>query len=119
MTSPRLLAGNLAMTVDSAVAGDEAAFASIVDTYQADMERVSFAICGDIDLAREGVQVAWAIVWRRLGTLRDVARIRPWLITIAANETRRLGRRRSGRRLVEIAVSASDAGAVWGGPDPA
>jgi RNA polymerase sigma-70 factor (ECF subfamily) len=119
MTSPRLLAGDLALTVSSAAAGDEAAFASIVDAYQADMERVSFAICGDVELAREGVQVAWTIVWRRLGTLRDAARLRPWLATVAANETRRLARRRRGRHLIEIAVSVPDVGAPTGGPDPA
>jgi RNA polymerase sigma-70 factor (ECF subfamily) len=119
MTSPRLVAGDLALMVGSAAAGDEAAFASIVDAYQADMERVSFAICGDIELAREGVQVAWTIVWRRLGTLRDAARLRPWLATVAANETRRLGRRSRGRRLIEIPVSPTDADAPRGGPDPA
>jgi RNA polymerase sigma-70 factor (ECF subfamily) len=112
------LVGDLTATVESAAAGDEAAFASLVDAYQADMERVSFTICGDIDLAREGVQLAWAIAWRRLGTLRDAARIRPWLVTVAANETRRLIRRRSGRRLVEIAVSMPDIGEPGGGLDP-
>ena len=119
MTTPRLLAGDLALVIGSAAAGDEAAFASIVDAYQADMERVSFAICGDIELAREGVQVAWVIVWRRLSTLRDVDRIRPWLATVAANETRRLARRHRGRRLVEIAVSPAEADAPHGGLDPA
>jgi RNA polymerase sigma-70 factor (ECF subfamily) len=119
VTSPRLLAGDLAVTIGSAAAGDETAFASIIDAYQADMERVSFAICGDVELARDGVQAAWTIVWRRLGTLRDVTRIRPWLVTVAANETRRLGRRRRGRRLVEIAVSEPEAAAARGGPDPA
>ena len=119
MTSPGPLAADLALTVGSAAAGDEASFATIVDAYQADMERVSFAICGDVELAREGVQIAWTIAWRRLSTLRDVDRLKPWLATIAVNETRRLGRRRSGRRLIEIAVSSSEADAPRGGPDPA
>jgi RNA polymerase sigma-70 factor, ECF subfamily len=118
MTSVANFAADLAATVESAAAGDEAAFANIVDAYQADMERVSFTICGDVDLAREGVQLAWAIAWRRLGTLRDATRIRPWLVTVAANETRRLIRQRNGRRLVEIAVSTPDRGGPDGGPDP-
>jgi DNA-directed RNA polymerase specialized sigma24 family protein len=31
-------------------------------------------------------QSAWTIAWRRLGSLRDVAQVRSWLIAIAANE---------------------------------
>src|SRR6187431_2753873 len=100
---PRLVDWGPAIT--AAATGDERAFAAIVDSYQADMERVCFVICGDVELAQEGVQLAWPIAWRRLGTLRDPTSLRPWLVTVAANETRRLARRRRRRAVVEIAVA--------------
>ena len=37
-------------------------------------------------------------------TLRDPERLRPWLMTVAANEARQLIRRRSRRAIVEIAI---------------
>jgi hypothetical protein len=47
--------------VARAVAGGEAAFARIVQTYHMDMTRVCFVICGDLDLADEAVEEAWSI----------------------------------------------------------
>ena len=86
-----------------AAGGDEAAFARIVQAHHADMTRVCFAICGDLDLADEAVQAAWPIAWRKLGTLHDPERLRPWLVAIAANEARQLLRHQRRRTLVEIA----------------
>ena len=98
-----------------AVRGDEHAFARIVRTHHDDMTRVCFVICGDPSLADEAVQTAWAIAWRRLSTLRDPDRLRSWLISIAANETRRLLRQRNRRSIVEISVSATDGAVDPGG----
>jgi len=95
---------NLAGTVALAVAGDEAAFARIIRAHHDDMTRVCFVICGDLDVADEAVQAAWPIVWRKLGSLRDPARLRPWLVSVAANEARQLIRRRRRRSVVELAV---------------
>jgi RNA polymerase sigma factor (sigma-70 family) len=105
----------LAGAVALAAAGDEAAFARIIRAYHDDMTRVSFVICGDLDLADEAVQAAWLIVWRKLGSLRDPDRIRPWLVSIAANETRQLVRRGRRRSVIELAV----ADAAMPGVDPA
>jgi RNA polymerase sigma factor (sigma-70 family) len=95
------LAGALAL----AAAGDEIAFARIVQAYHDDMTRVCFVICGDVDIADEAVQAAWPIVWRKVGSLRDPSRLRPWLVSIAANEARMLIRRRRRRTVVELAVA--------------
>jgi RNA polymerase sigma-70 factor, ECF subfamily len=54
------------------------------------------------------VQAAWPIAWRKLASLRDEDRLRPWLVSIAANEARQLIRRRRRRRAVEIAVGSLD-----------
>ena len=105
---------SLAGAVALAVAGDEAAFARIVHAYHDDMTRVCYVICGDLDIADEAVQAAWPIIWRKLGSLRDPDRLRPWLISVAANEARQLTRHRRRRTVVELAV-----GAAAPGVDPA
>ena len=89
-----------AALIARAAAGEEAAFARIVAAHHDDMTRVCYVIAGDLDIADEAVQGAWAIAWRKLPTLRDADRLRPWLVSVAANETRQLvrgRRRRSGR----------------------
>jgi RNA polymerase sigma factor (sigma-70 family) len=101
---------SLAGAVALAGAGDETAFARIVRAHHDDMTRVCFVVCGDLDLADEAVQAAWPIVWRKLGSLRDPDRLRPWLVSIAANEARQLVRRRRRRTVVEIAVAPATSG---------
>lgn len=94
-----------AATVADAVAGDAMAFARIVQAHHDDMTRVCSVICGDPDLAQDAAQSAWPIVWKKLGSLRDPEKLRPWLITVAANEARQLVRRRQRDRVVAIEVA--------------
>jgi RNA polymerase sigma-70 factor (ECF subfamily) len=89
-------------TVRSAVQGDEVAFARLVAEHHAAMARVAYVICGDADVTRDAVQSAWAIAWRRMGSLRDPAQVRPWLIRIAANEAKQALRRRRREHVVDI-----------------
>lgn len=93
--------------VERACRGDETAFARIVHLHHADMTRVAFVVCGDPLVAEEAVAAAWPIVWRRLGSLREPDRLRPWLCSVAANEARQLVRGRRRRAVVEIPVDAS------------
>jgi RNA polymerase sigma factor (sigma-70 family) len=95
----------VASTVALAGAGDEAAFAQLVATYHADMARVAFTACGDRELAADAVQTAWLVAWRKLRSLRDPDRVRPWLLAVTANEARQLLRRRHGP-VLEIDVEA-------------
>jgi RNA polymerase sigma factor (sigma-70 family) len=94
-----------ASVVAQAAAGDADAFAAIVGTHHDAMARVCYVICGDQDIAQDAVQVAWPLAWRKLGTLRDPDRLRPWLISIAANEARRMVRASRRRQIVEIDVA--------------
>jgi RNA polymerase sigma-70 factor (ECF subfamily) len=102
--------------VERAVRGDQAAFADVVRLHHADMIRVCYVVAGDAAIAEEAVAAAWPIAWRRLASLREPERLRPWLCSIAANEARQLLRRRARRRVREIPMEP------WGGqtlPDPA
>ena len=94
----------LARAIPLAASGDQAAFARIVQAHHGDMTRVCYVICGDLDLADEAVQSAWPIVWKKLGTLKDPERLRPWLVSVAANEARQLVRHRRRRTVVELSV---------------
>src|SRR3954471_18540312 len=104
---PTQVDDSLASAVAQATAGDEVAFARIVRAHHTDMTRVCFVICGDVDLADEAVGAAWPIVWRKLGSLRDPDRLRPWLVSVAANEARQLLRRQRRRSVVELSVAES------------
>src|SRR3990172_6819917 len=85
--------------IERAMAGDEVAFARIVAAHNEDMARISYLVSGSLDVAHDAVQAALAIAWRRLSTLRDPARLRPWLMSVAANEARQMTR---GNRLRSI-----------------
>ena len=108
--------GRLHREIQSAASGDEVAFGKIVAEHHDHMRRVCRVITRDDALADDAVMTAWDIAWRKLGSLRDPTRLRPWLISVAANEAKRLSKRRRRRLEVEIAVDASERP---GGVDPA
>ena len=100
-----------------AAEGDEVAFASLVDAHHADMSSVCFVVTGgDAELTEEAVQSAWPIAWRKLHTIRDPERLRPWLISIAVNEARQLARRRRRGRVLEIAAAVDPSATIPGDP---
>jgi RNA polymerase sigma-70 factor (ECF subfamily) len=94
--------------VRGAMAGDREAFTRLVALYDSQMAKVAYVVSGDPDVARDAVQAAWAIAWRRLGGLRDPGQVRSWLLTIAANEARQLVRRRRRHTVVDLSI-VSDA----------
>jgi RNA polymerase sigma-70 factor (ECF subfamily) len=92
-----------ATLVAQAASGDEVALAHLIAEHHAPMVRAAYVIVGDAELAREATQVAWTIAWRRLDTLRDPTKLRPWLVAICANEARRLVRQSQRQEVAEIA----------------
>ena len=101
--------------VTSAAGGDEYAFARIVAAYHEDMRRVCVLVTRDDALAEDAVQSAWAIIWRRLGSLKQPDHIRPWLVSVAVNQAKDLLRKR--KRGVEVELLAS-AEVIPPGQDP-
>jgi RNA polymerase sigma factor (sigma-70 family) len=109
-----ILGGIAATTVANAAAGDADALARIVGAHHNDMARICYVICGDQDMAQDAVQAAWPIAWRKLGSLRDTDRLRPWLMAVAANEARQTLRRQRRYQVVQIEVA--DIGSPHGDP---
>ena len=110
---------SLRAAVARAAIGDEMAFARIVAAHHDDMARVSFVVCGDVDIAQEAVQAAWQKAWAKLGSIRDADRLRPWLVSIAANEAKQLIRSRHRRWLRETVIEDDEDVAARPGSDPA
>jgi RNA polymerase sigma-70 factor (ECF subfamily) len=109
-------AGALGPAIERAAAGDRIAFARLVDSFYADTMRVAFVVAGgDREVAEDAVQAAWSTAWQKLGTLRDPERLKPWLLTVTANEARQAARRAHRHPVVEIDLGAADPA----GPDPA
>ena len=100
----------------SAAAGDEVAFRRIIIEYHDDMRRVCSYVTRDEVVAEDAAQAAWSVAWRKIGSVRDPARLRPWLISVAVNEAKQLLRQRRRRAEIEI---VADASGEPGGVDPA
>ena len=100
----------IAATVERAAAGDEVAFARIVATHRAEMVRVAYVVSGDWDLAQDAAQAALWNAWRKLPSLRDPTSLRPWLMSVAANEARAVLRREHRHPVVELAMAGDPAG---------
>ncbi len=100
--------------IHAAASGDVEALAEVMAAHDGDMTRICMVITGDVASARDAVQAAWPIAWRRMGTLRDPSRLRAWLMAVAANEARQLIRRERRR-----ATHDGRAFALVQSPDPA
>ena len=100
----------------SAAAGDEITFQRIIAEHHDEMRRVSAYIAGDMTIAEEATQAAWVIAWRRIHDVREPGHLRPWLITVAANEAKQLLRKHRTRARFEVTTDASQ---EPGGRDPA
>jgi RNA polymerase sigma-70 factor, ECF subfamily len=104
--------------VAAAAAGDVLAFERLVSLHHEDLRRICAIVVGDDSVADDAVQAAWAIAWRKLNTVRDPARTKAWLASIAVNEARRLVRRSRRLSVVEISMSSIDATGDAAGRSP-
>jgi RNA polymerase sigma-70 factor (ECF subfamily) len=97
-----------ARLVARVLAGEESAFAQMVEEYSPAMTQICFVVAGDDTLADDAVAAAWSIVWRRIRSLREPEHLRTWLIAVAANEARRLARAQRRRWVREISLPSED-----------
>jgi RNA polymerase sigma-70 factor, ECF subfamily len=54
----------------------------------------AYVVLGDRALAEDAAQAAWVRAWQRIDQLRDPAKVRSWLVAVAANEARQIARRK-------------------------
>lgn len=99
--------GQRAGVIASAAAGDEMAFRRIIADHHDDMRRVAVYITRDRSLAEEATQAAWLVALKKIGSVRDDAHLRPWLVQIAAYEAKAVLRSRRRRAKVEVAADAA------------
>jgi RNA polymerase sigma-70 factor (ECF subfamily) len=88
--------------VERARRGDREAFELIVHDRMGAVYRLTFAIVGNEADAADATQETFIAAWRRVGSLRDPARLEAWLGRIAINSARMVVRARGRRAVREI-----------------
>jgi RNA polymerase sigma factor (sigma-70 family) len=83
--------------ITAAKAGDQSAYASLLELHQGIAFRAAYLITGSAAEAEDAVQDAAVKAWLALDRFRTGAMFRPWLVQIAINEARNR-RRGAGRR---------------------
>lgn len=87
------LRGDTESLVRAARAGDEEAFAELVRAERASLVMAARIVTGDRHEAEDAAQEALVTAYRRLETLSDPARFRPWLSTILTRVAIRRGKK--------------------------
>ena len=80
--------------IQSARAGDRAAFADLLRPEYRTAFRLAYGLLQDVDEAEDAVQEAAFSAWRRIGNLREGSSLRPWFLGIVANQCRSVKRSR-------------------------
>jgi RNA polymerase sigma-70 factor (ECF subfamily) len=96
--------------VQRARQGDAAAFEQLVARHQAVAFRTAYVLCRNAADAEEAAQDGFLKAFRSLDRFRAGAPLRPWLLTIVANEARNRARGTSRRR--RLAERAGGEGTV-------
>jgi RNA polymerase sigma factor (sigma-70 family) len=93
--------------VARARAGDRDAYALLVARHGALAHRTAYLLGAGSD-AEDVVQEAFVKAYRALGSFREGAAFRPWLLRIVANETNNLHRSLRRRRSLELRLVEPD-----------
>ena len=80
--------------VRSAMAGDRASFAELLQPEYRTAVRLAYGLLQDVDEAEDAVQDAAFSAWKRVGNLRQDSSLRPWFLAIVANQCRSVKRSR-------------------------
>lgn len=92
--------------VAEARAGSHEAFGTLVDRHRAAVVRAAMAVTGSAAEADDVAQEAFVLAWRRLGTWREEASFKTWLLAITWRHA--TSRRRALWRRVRETVSGRD-----------
>jgi RNA polymerase sigma factor (sigma-70 family) len=92
--------------VERAKGGDTDAYAALVRGHEEIAFRTAVLITGDAAEAEEAAQDGFVKAYRALHRFRSSEPLRPWLLTIVANEAR--NRRRAGGRRAALALRVAD-----------
>ena len=97
------LAGNNdAELVGGSLAGNRDAFGLIVSRYQSLICSLAYSATGSLGQSEDLAQETFIIAWKRLGHLRERAKLRAWLCGIARNRINNF-LRREGREPIRLA----------------
>lgn len=99
------------MTVDleRARAGDEHAFAALVEPFRRELQLHCYRLLGSAQDAEDLVQETLLAAWRGLGAFEERASLRSWLYRIATNRSLNAVRDRSRRPTTENTMNPSRA----------
>lgn len=82
-------------------AGDAAAFETLYERYQNLIVRTAALITGSRQEGEDVAQECFIRCWQQIGTLRDPARLKSWMLTILTRDAWRAGKRRRRETPVE------------------
>src|SRR5215467_7842115 len=104
-----MVTATTAELLERSLAGDRLAFERLFRPLYDDGFRLAAAMLSDASLAEDAVQEALLKAWRKLYTFRAGEDVRPWFLTIVANQCRSVRRARwwSVQRLPEVEPAAT------------
>ncbi len=88
--------------------GDRHAQDALIRRYADDVYRVTFRVLEDRDLAQDAAQDAFVNALHGLHGFRGDASFKTWLLRIALNSARTLGRRQTRRREIPLLAAESE-----------
>jgi len=97
--------------VSAATAGDEAAFAELVERYRGELQVHAYRMLGSLEDAQDALQEAFFRAWRGRATYRRESTFRAWLYRITTNACLRMLERRPPRLMPYDAGPAAELGA--------
>src|ERR1700694_4920669 len=102
----------------SARGGSDRAFNELLGPLVDLAYRLACGMLHDSHAAEDAVQEASLTAWRRLDRVRDAGKVRPWFLSIVANECRNTRRRKwvasVDLGLPELSIHSSEEGVVRG-----
>ena len=96
-----------------AAAGDQAAFIVLVERHQGMVSGVALSLLKDVSTSEDVAQETFLSAWKKISSLRDSSKLRPWLATIARNTALthlRMKKKKAESRALEETMSDSSPG---------